>query len=227
MNNSEATLENIPDWYNKWTLDQFSKYLNGDILEVGSGIGNFTRMLSDFGTVTSLDVDPGYIDKTKALVGDRVKVGLGDIEAGRYFFDIKQKFDTIICLNVLEHIKDDDKALRNLTQLLKDGAYLVLLVPIHKFLFGEIDKSIGHFRRYDQDSIKKSIADRGLKIELTRRLNFLGALGWFIAGRVLKQRKVAKGNMKIFNAIVWPFMLLEKFMEPPFGTSLLIVAKKA
>src|SRR5687768_12294405 len=143
MNDSETTLENIPDWYNRWTLDQFKDYLSGEILEVGCGIGNFTKLIPSFGKVIALDVEDDYINKVKGMVKE-VKVGKGDIEKGVYFFDGGSKFDSIICLNVLEHIKDDKKALENIYKLLKDGGKLVLLVPIHKMLYGEIDRSISH-----------------------------------------------------------------------------------
>ncbi len=225
MNDSETTLENIPDWYNRWTLELFKEHLKGSVLEVGCGIGNFTKLLSDFSDLTALDVEDDYIDKVKDMVKS-AKVGKGDIEKGTYFFDKNSKFDSIICLNVLEHINDDKKALENIYRLLRNEGKLILLVPIHKMLYGEIDRSISHFRRYEVDEVKMMLNKLNFKILKIRKLNSLGAIGWFIAGKILGQRSVGKGNMRIFNAIVHPFMFLEKFIEPPFGTSVLVVAQK-
>lgn len=225
MNSGQATLENMSQavWYNRWTLNKFKQSLKGDILEVGFGIGNFTKDLAKFGKVWAFDIDQEYI--TKAKQNKKIDVGFGDIEKGKYFFG-DQKFDSIVCLNVLEHIKDDDSALNNLFKLLKKGGKLVLLVPAHQFLYGEIDMSISHFRRYNKPDLIKKLTGAGFKIQSSRNLNFLGALGWFVAGKILKEKEVKEANIKIFNRIA-PFVLpLEDLFEPPIGTSILTVAEK-
>lgn len=227
MNNGQKTLESMSqaNWYNKWTLDKFKQYLNGDILEVGCGIGNFTKSLIKYGKVWAIDIDKKYIDETKESVDEKALVGVGDIEKGKYFFN-GQKFDTIICINVLEHIQDDASALKNLYTLLKEGGYLVLLVPAHQFLFGEIDKSIGHFRRYDKSWLINIINSVGFKIVKTRVLNMFGAIGWWFASKVLSDSKVSGSKIQLFNLIA-PFLLpIENIAEPPFGTSILIISQK-
>lgn len=226
-NDSSITLESMSKagWYNKWLLGQFREFLSGDILEVGCGIGNFTDLLTQFGNVWAVDINSEYLKKTEDRFGGKVKVGFGDIEKAKYFLK-NQRFECIVCLNVLEHIKDDSKALNNLFKLLKPQGVLILLLPAHQFLYGEIDKSIGHFRRYDKSGIRKKLEKIGFKIIKSKRLNFLGAFGWFIVGRVLKQKTVQEGNIKIFNLIAPLFLQIEKFVEPPIGTSILIIAQK-
>lgn len=222
------TLESMSQaiWYNQWTLQKFKQNLRGDILEVGCGIGNFTNTLASFGKVWAFDINNEYVKQTKKLVLGKVLVGFGDVENGKYFFN-DQKFDTVVCLNVLEHIKSDSAALNNLFKLLKREGRLILLVPAHQFLYGEIDKSIGHFRRYTKSQLISKLKQIGFKIVSLRSLNFLGALGWFIAGKVLKLNTVGETNIKIFNLIA-PFILsLEDLFEPPIGTSILIVAEKS
>lgn len=221
------TLESMSQavWYNHWTLQKFEQNLKGNILEVGCGIGNFTNTLARFGRIWAFDINNEHVKQTEKLVDGEIRVGFGDIENGKYFFK-DQKFDTIVCLNVLEHIKDDSAALNNLFKLLKKEGRLILLVPSHQFLFGEIDKSIGHFRRYAKSQIVSKLEQTGFKIVSLRSLNFLGALGWFIAGKVLRLNTVGDTNVKIFNLIA-PFILpLEDLFEPPIGTSILIIAKK-
>lgn len=217
------TLESMSQakFYNKWSLEKFKRYLKGKIIEVGCGIGNFTVTLSQYGEVVGIDIDKKFVKKN---IDARIKVGYGDIEKGEYFFG-NATFDTAVCINVLEHILDDKKALKNLYLLLKREGYLILLVPIHNFLYGEIDKSIGHLRRYDPNILKSELTNLGFTIIKSRKLNFLGAIGWFIAGRILTDKQVDENKIKLFN-LISPLLLLENIIEPPIGTSVLIVAKK-
>lgn len=221
------TLESMDEakYYNKWTINKFSKYLTGDILEVGCGIGNFTKYLSKYGKIYAIDIDESLIKILRQGDCSNISVGYGDIESGNSFFTNKI-FDTVVCLNVLEHIKDDYKALQNIYHLLKKGGRLILLVPIYKFLYGEIDRSIKHFRRYDPEALQEMLKQIGFTIEKKRKLNWLGALGWFIAGRIIKQRNVEKKNIRIFNLISPLTLRMENIVEPPIGTSILIVAQK-
>lgn len=221
------TLESMNQarYYNKWMLDKFKKYLTGNILEVGCGIGNFTQTLAKFGEIFAIDIDEDLINKFKKENNKRIKTGYGDIEKSKYFFKDKL-FDTIVCINVLEHIKDDEKALRNMYRLLKKNGKLILLVPIHEFLYGEIDRSINHFRRYDPGQLKKQLEKIGFTIQSSRKINFLGAFGWFIAGKILKNRQINDGNIRLFNIIAPLFLFLEDLVEPMIGTSILIIGEK-
>lgn len=225
--NGKLTLESMSQavWYNQWTIKKFTKFLKGNILEVGCGIGNFTNFLTAFGKVWAIDINNDYLKQTKSKIDGKVNVGFGDIEKGKFFFN-DQKFDSIVCLNVLEHIENDEKALKNLNGLLSDRGYLILLLPAGKILFGKIDKAIGHFRRYSKEDIVKKMNKANFSILQCRELNFLGAIGWFLAGKILNNSTVSENQIKLFN-IVGPFMLpLENIIEPPVGTSILIIAQK-
>lgn len=225
ISHASDTLESMSQavWYNRWTLNKFKKYLSGEILEVGCGIGNFTKSLKEYGNVFAIDIDESYINEVKKVINS--KAGVGDIEAGKYFFGSK-KFDALVCINVLEHIEKDKQALSNMYKLLKDDGHLILLVPAHNFLFGKIDESVGHFRRYGSKELTKNLEDCGFKILSCRKLNFFGAIGWFITGKIFRENRVDEDRIKIFNLLA-PFILpLEDLMEPPFGTSILIIAQK-
>lgn len=221
------TLESMNQavWYNQWVVSKFKKYLKGKILEVGCGIGNFTESILPFGQVYALDINDEYVTQTKKAVGDKALVGIGDIEKGEYFFkDVK--FNSIICLNVLEHIKDDKRALSNLYNLLENEGTLVLLVPAHQFMYGKIDEAIGHHRRYDKLGLADMAKKTGFKIVDIKGLNMLGAVGWIIASKLFKDTTVSDKKIKMFNLIA-PFVLpLESLISIPFGTSLLLIAKK-
>lgn len=226
MSDSQQTLESMNQaiWYNQWTLKKFAKYLKGDILEVGCGIGNFTSSLTKYGYVVAIDINKNYL-KTFDLPKSKGKAGFGDIEKGEYFF-AKQNFDSIVCLNVLEHIENDELALTNLLKLLKPDGTLILLIPAHPFLYGAIDKSIGHFRRYVKKELSERLEKMGFKIIQSRRINFLGAIGWFMAGKILNESKIENKKIKIFNLLAPLFLTAENIIEPPIGTSILIIAKK-
>lgn len=220
------TLESMSqaDWYNQWSVSKFQKYLKGKILEVGCGIGNFTKKLSDFGEVYAIDINKGYVGKrnrSSALA----RVGYGNIESGKYFFK-KKTFNCIVCLNVLEHIKDDERALNNMKSLLNKNGILILLIPTQMFLYGEIDKKLGHYRRYEKQNLLEKLNRIGFTVLSTRRLNFLGAIGWFIAGKILKNAYVTRNKIKVFNLFAPLSLRLEDLMKPLIGTSLLVIARK-
>lgn len=225
-NFGKQTLEsmNQAQWYNQWTLNLFKDYLEGKILEVGCGIGNFTKTLTSSGKIWAIDIDKEFVKQTKEFC-IKANVGLGDVEKGKYFFKDKQ-FDTIVCINVLEHIQNDIESLDNIYKLLKSNGRLILLVPIHNFLYGEIDKSIGHYRRYNPDKLTGKMLELGYTIISAKKLNFLGALGWFISGKILKNKQITENKIKIFNSIAPFFLKLEDLCEPAIGTSVLIIAQK-
>ncbi len=223
----EQTLESMSQatWYNQWLLGLFSQHLKGQILEAGCGIGNFTKLLLPFGQVTAVDYIPEYVQKVKKELGRQADIGLGDIEKGQFFFSDK-KFDSIISLNVIEHIKDDDKAFANIYKLLNTGGVFVLIVPSNPSLYGAIDQSLGHFRRYDKQQLKRQLEDKGFLVKKIYRLNLLGGLGWWYAGKVSKDTIVRSDRIKVFNLLGPFFLFLERFYEPPVGTSVFVIAQK-
>jgi len=209
-------------WYNSWLLSFFDKYICGDILEVGSGIGNFTVLLKKYGEATAIDVNREYNNKNKVK---GVQRGFGDIEKGDYFFRDK-KFDTVVCLNVIEHVENDEKAFTNIYKLLRKGGKFILLVPAHKLLYGKYDRLLGHFKRYNAGQLRSSILKSGFTIDKLRYINWWGAIGWFIFIKLLKRNDFPEKEVGIFDyfgrILLWP----EKLFEFPFGLSVLLVAEK-
>ncbi len=208
--------------YNLWLFERINPYVGGDILEVGSGIGNFTKLLVGKGRVFALDYDRSYLGKLRKIVGN--DSGYGDVERGKYFFR-NRKFDTIVCMNVLEHIKNDEKALSNIKSLLKKNGRLILLVPAHQMAYGLMDKKLGHYRRYDRKNLKEKLEMAGFKVSTTFYLNMLGLLGWWFNGKILKKTIIPNGQLKIFDIISMPFLSLEGKISPPFGLSVVGVAQ--
>jgi SAM-dependent methyltransferase len=223
----ELTLEvmRLASWYNNWLFSLVEPQISGRVLEVGAGIGNFTELLADKYKVTAIDLDRRYVKKLKKKFKDKVEVGLGDIEKGKYFF-LDRRFDTLLCLNVLEHIQNDEKALVNTRKLLKSKGRLVLLVPAHQAAFGSLDKNLGHFRRYSRNDLVGKLEKLGFSVESIYYLNWLGFLGWFFNSKTFKRKVVPGNQLRLFNFLVRPFLLIEKIIKPPFGLSILAVVKK-
>ncbi|MBI2600879.1 class I SAM-dependent methyltransferase [Candidatus Daviesbacteria bacterium] len=226
MISGKPTLESmsIATSYNQWTFNLFKKYLKGEILEVGCGIGNFTGYLAQHGSVTAIDIEQEYIINLSKEKKANITYKIADISSKK--FSIGKKFNAIVCINVLEHIKDHKTALENISSALKEDGYLILLVPAHQFLYGEIDKNIDHFRRYDKKQLQNLLINAQFNIRNIRKLNLLGAIGWFITGKVLKEKDVDENKIKLFDLVSPPFLFFEKIIEPLIGTSLLAIATK-
>lgn len=216
--------------YNKWLFSVTKKYVSEPILEIGAGIGNFTSLLADLGSVTAVDIDRKYLSSLKKLKHRNIKTGFGDIESAKYFFatqgSSKEMFNSIVCMNVLEHIDHDVTALRNMNSLLKKKGTLVLLVPSGKFAFGTLDTNLGHFRRYSKEELTQKLGEAGFTIERMRYLNLLGIPGWWFNSKVLKRKVIPSRQVWIFDKISRPLLLLERIVKFPIGLSLLVIAKK-
>lgn len=211
--------------YNQWIFELFMPYSGEEILEVGCGLGNLTQFFKKVAKVTCIDKNPLFIE--------HMKIDHPDLEF--YHFDITEEnilflankgFDMVLCVNVLEHIRDDEKALSNMFKLLKPGGRLLLYVPALNFLYGTIDRNAGHFKRYDKAELEKKLKRIGFHIERIFFHNFLGALGWFINGRILKRKKLPILQTILFDKFTPIFAGLERKIKPPFGLSLVTTCKK-
>lgn len=222
----ETTLREMrgAKWYNEWIYKNFIHYLKGEILEIGCGIGTFVNYLKKSGNVTSVDINKKYLRGLKDSITG-VKFGYGDIENNDFFFKNK-KFDSIISLNVFEHIKNDSKALRNTFDLLKPGGYFIILVPAHTFLFSQLDKSLGHYRRYSKYLLKQKLETSGFEVEKIKYFNWWGAVGWFVFVKLLKVKKMPGGPVGIFDLFGKYFLFAEKNISLPFGLSVVAICKK-
>lgn len=213
-------------WYNNWIYEFIAPYIKGSILEIGAGIGNFTPLLTQKGQVTAIDLNRSYIASLKNKLDGKTKFGFGNIESGEFFFKKGSRFDTLICLNVLEHIRNDEKALNFMYSLLKPRGKLILLVPAHKSLSSNFDKNLGHYRRYDKSSLEKLLHKIGFRSVSIRYFNWLASIGWFAFLTLTGWEKIPGREVGIFNFLgrflLWP----EKYIKFPFGLSVLAIVEK-
>jgi 2-polyprenyl-3-methyl-5-hydroxy-6-metoxy-1,4-benzoquinol methylase len=225
-----ATLDKLAelDRYNHWIYEQIAEALGNRILEVGSGTGNITQFLcAKDCQVMATDVVPGYRSILQRSFGEmpNVKIGKFDLTVKAPEELLKHTFDTVVCLNVLEHIEDDHFALRQMREVLMPGGKLALLVPAHQILFGELDRAVGHYRRYEKRELTEKLKHAGFQVRKIKFFSFAAVLPWLINGRLLKRDYLPTGQASLANRLV-PLLKLERLIGPPFGLSLIAIAEK-
>ena len=216
--------------YNRWLHERFESYLGKRILEVGSGVGNQTRyFIEDRQRVVASDIEPHYVRELTGRFGDRPNVRIASYRFPLRDIDRTELqtdgIDTIVCMNVLEHIEDDASTLLDFASVLPSGGHLVLLVPSIKALYGTLDQHLNHFRRYDAQELRSKLATAGFAIDELRFLNRVAVPGWWLNSRVLKRTVMPRGQLRFFKWIM-PLLRLEEKRPPSFGLSLLVLARK-
>ena len=214
--------------YAAWLVELMRPHLGHRILEVGAGIGTITRHLVDRELVVPLDLEPRYVQQLEnAFRGcENVRPMLGDVNALDLDRLRAERFDTVILSNVLEHLEDDAGALARFHDLLTPGGRLILVVPALPFIYGAIDREVGHHRRYLRAGLERALRAAGFEIERLRALNLLGVPGWFFNGSVLRRRDVPQLQLRIYDRLAPALAAFEDRFEPPFGLSLFCVARK-
>ncbi len=215
--------------YFAWQGRLVTPELGRRVVEVGCGLGNFTGMLLDRETVIALDVEPECIQRLKRRYPNRPNLLAFAGDAGGPEFSGLAEFhpDSCVCLNVLEHIQDDRKALSAMASILVPRGVIVLLVPAFQALYGPIDKSLGHFRRYSRASIAALAEATGLRIRKARYMNVVGFLGWWTNAHIFRLEVQSERQIRVFDRYLVPLMSrLESWARPPFGQSLFVVLQK-
>ena len=199
--------------------------LGEKILEIGAGTGNMTTFLLRHGEVVATDINEVGLERLRVRFGNRGNLKVHTWDASEAYPD-KGSFDTIVCMNVLEHIENDRAALDNMMAVLKPGGRLVLLVPQGMWLYGPFDAKIGHFRRYTYENLKNLLGEQGFDVHQQFYFNTLGVPGWWINAKVLKRDYLGRGMLQVYDRISPPFHWLERKLKLPLGLSLIAEAQK-
>jgi 2-polyprenyl-3-methyl-5-hydroxy-6-metoxy-1,4-benzoquinol methylase len=228
----KQTLEIISsaDKFNQWMFHTIEPFSKGKVLEIGSGIGNISsQFLKNNYSIMLSDFRPEYCEELKNkyshysnFLGVK-RIDLVDPEFSKKYVDLLDSFDTVYALNVIEHIENDNLAIANCKKLLKRGGNLIILVPSYQNLFNNFDIELGHFRRYTISKLTKIFRFNNLGINHTQYFNFIGILGWYFNGNILKKKRIPAEQMKLYNNLVPIFKVLDKLIINKFGLSTVVV----
>lgn len=216
--------------YFEWQSRLSEAQLGRRVLEVGCGLGNFTQHLLDREMVVCIDIETACVERLRARFGQRPNLVVMPMDAldPAFLALDKHAVDSIACLNVLEHIEDDQLLLARMHEILPRGGRVVLIVPAFDALYGPIDVNLGHFRRYSKQSLTKTATLAGLRPKILRYMNSVGCIGWWVNARVLRKTEQSEGQIALFDSVVVPVLSrLEALVEPPFGQSIFAVLEKA
>ena len=207
-----------------YCLSFISKFIKGDIIEIGAGCGSFTKNYYD-SKIKSLiltETDQLNITNLQKKFEKNSNIRISDLSIDK----IQSKFDTILYLHVLEHIKEDTNELKNAKNKLNDEGHLVIMVPAHQKIYGNLDKAVGHFRRYEKDFFKKNLLD--LELVSFRYLDSMGYLLYYL-NKIFFKNETFPSKFKIFlwDKLFTPITILIDFLTNySFGKCILAVYKK-
>jgi glycosyltransferase involved in cell wall biosynthesis len=212
--------------FTKWMADVIRPYVGEKVLEIGAGTGNLTVQLIPRRLYWASDINPLYLTYLENVGLNRpyMRVGYTDGEKGESY-PKEQKFDTVICLNVVEHLGDDLTALNNIRGVLEDGGRAIVLVPCGPWLFGTLDEVLGHHRRYTRKQLMELVEKAGFHMENVLEFNRIGVIAWWLNGRLLRKRTFGLWQIKILNLLTPIFRVLDNFLPLP-PLSLIAVLSK-
>ena len=219
------------DNYNRWVADQFLPYVGKRVLEVGCGIGNLSQFWIDREAFLGIDTEPACIAKFQERFADRPQVqALRDHVGAEGWISrwSAHRCDTVVAVNVLEHIRDDLEALRGWRAIVKagGGGHIGIFVPAFEFAFSAFDKRYGHYRRYTKETLRDKLLDAGLDIQVLRYFNMPGLLAWWTTFVLLAREKAGGGQVGLYDKVVVPLARrIEARLTPPFGNSVVAICK--
>lgn len=214
--------------FNAWMFEHFARYVGDRVLEVGSGIGNLTECFIDRSLVVATDIEDHHLVELKERFAHHTTFTCLRVDFMENVVPLLSpyRFDTIVSTNVLEHIADDRKALRNMHDVLQPGGHAALLVPAFPFLYGSMDVHLQHHRRYTRAELEQKVREAGFVVVETQWMNMAGIVGWFLNARIRKVRSLPPAQLRLYERLVPFFRAFEKVVGPPFGLSLIVVARR-
>src|SRR5277367_1261662 len=212
--------------FTRWMADVVTPHVGDRVLEIGAGIGNMSIHLMPRSLYWATDVNPYYLNYLETLRSTRpyMRVGYTDgMKAETYPTD--QNFDTVVCLNVIEHVQDDVGALRNIHDALSEDGRAVVLVPFGPQLYGSLDEVLGHCRRYTEEQLTEVAQRAGFQIERILKFNRPGVPAWWFNGKVLRRQTFGRGQIRLLNLLTPIFRRIDRWLPLP-PLSIIAVLRK-
>lgn len=214
--------------YHLWIIDSFKEYFGEIVAEIGAGMGGFSKLLIKESIKRLVLFEPSI--NMYPLLEDHFKEDKRVETVQGYLCNEYQKyekvFDSVIYVNVLEHIKNDKNELIIAHKSLKKGGFLLIFVPALPCLYSDFDKKIGHFRRYNKKRLRKLIKTTGFQLINIKYFDLIGILPWYVI-LVLLKKEVTPANTSLYDRMIVPFMRkIESSTTIPVGKNLILIAKK-
>lgn len=229
----QTGLENLEEMsrFTHWMYEQVQPWLGDHVMEAGAGIGTYSALAWEEGkNVTAVELSDNYYDILKKRFDgeERFESVHGSITDPKLIEELSQKgIDTIFSMNVLEHIEEDELAMKHFYDILPSGGRTIVLVPAHMFLHNSLDVALGHVRRYTTKELKKKAEDAGFRVKKVYYWNSLAIAGWYVNGNLMKKDEVNQGSARLYDKLVPLLRLIEKyFLHGVLGISAIVVAEK-
>jgi SAM-dependent methyltransferase len=189
-------------------------------------VGNMTRFLVHRERVIATDLNEKYLSILHHLLDEypNIRIDRLDLNHDAPWLEA-ERIDTVVCLNVLEHVEHDESALASLFRVLTPGGRLVLLVPALPALYGSLDRALEHHRRYARDELLGKLRAVGFEVEASWFFNLLGVPGWYVNSRILRRTTFPPVQLALYDRLVWLFRVESRF-RLPVGMSLIAIGRK-
>jgi len=212
--------------YRRYEFDTIGPYVGRSLLEVGSGLGDFSAQFEgQLDRLVVSDIDPYCVEQLNKRYAGRADVQV--LEFGLPAdIPLDDKVETVVAMNVLEHIEADVQALRSLARVTAPGGRIVIWVPGYMQLYGDFDRTVGHVTRYSPATLRASMVEAGLDVQVCKPINLLGGMAWWLAVRVGGAGDPGGPLTAIYDRTVVPATrIIERAIRPPFGQTVLGVAR--
>jgi SAM-dependent methyltransferase len=214
--------------YRKWQIDLVSPHLGRSTMEIGAGMGHFSAELAKVSSLDRLvlaDNEQYTLDRLQARYANRPDIEVTELNLPGAV-SVGEPLDSIVAMNVIEHIDDDVGAMRDLSAALNPGGRLIIWVPGYPQLYGDFDRKVGHVTRYTPKTLQATVTGAGLDIDVLKPINFLGGIAWWVAVRRGGAGYPDPKLVKIYDRTVVPTTrFIEKLIRPPFGQTVFCVAR--
>ncbi len=214
--------------FNGWMADTIRPFVGEKILEIGAGIGNLSyKLLPRRKQYTATDLDTEHLARLHNRFQHRPHVGVRrcDLTSEADFQELRTAFDTVVCLNVVEHVEDDLGGLRNIYSALEPGGRAIILVPHDPEIFGTLDVALGHHRRYTRAQLKTKMEQAGFTVETILDFNRVSRYPWYLSGKMLKRTALSPFQMRVFDLFVRVWRIIDPYLPWP-PTSIIAVGRK-
>jgi glycosyltransferase involved in cell wall biosynthesis len=215
--------------FNQWMYDSVKPWLGSRVAELGVGRGNMSKFIRRHDQVLLTDYRLDYLTELRERWSEYGNLRIGKLDmAMREDYEQLREFapDSVVFLNVLEHIEDDRAVLRHLFETVPPGCRIVVLVPYNMKLYSEFDKALGHFRRYGEWELEGKMREAGFDVEKQFFFNKAGVLAWYVANTLGGQKALKPWQLRIYGFLTPLFRVLDAVL-PMSGLSTVVVGRKA